>query len=1012
MDLGTSSFIGLLNNAILLLALGFIYDLVNIQRLKGEHQRQLVSGLLIGLIGVAVMSTPWQLVPGVFFDTRWVLTSVSALFFGWLPALLASAIMVAYRLFQGGDGALVGSLVIMATALTGLLWRHVVRKRNWKMENLQFYLFGILVELVFFACVLLMPESVRWQIITRVGPPVLILFPVVSLLLCILLQRQQRNREMLQQLRNILEGTNAGSWEWDLQKMRLDIDERLADMLGYPLSDLTPFAEEKWNSLVHPADLPVVRQAIHRHLKGETETYNAEYRLRHGDNHWLWVNARGKATRREASGRALLMSGTLIDISDRKSVELQVRLNEKLFRESFNVSPVAASISRVSDGQYFAVNHAYSTTFGWSRDELLDNKSTQIGLWPYPEEREAWLDQLERTGVVYDYCVHLADRNGKALDIELSACLIDYDDQPCILTMLHDVTERRRTEEQVRTLSQVVEQSPVSVVITDTRGLITYVNQAFERISGYSAEESIGQPISMMKSEETPSSHYRELWQTISSGNAWTGEFQNCKKSGEIFWERAHIAPIVGADGRIGHYLAVKEDITLQKMQEEQILKQAHYDSLTDLPNRLLALDRLSQQLLEADRLNSKVAVLFIDLDDFKKVNDSLGHEVGDALLQQAAQRLKGHLRERDTVGRLGGDEFIVLLGNMSIPEQAQPIAEQCLSEFRKPFLIGGRELVLTASIGISIYPEDGRKPAELLRNADTAMYHSKAEGRNTYHYFTEAMNQSITRRLLLEEQLHGALKRQELEVLYQPQVRISDRAIVGCEALMRWHHPELGGVSPVEFIPIAEQTGLIEEMGQFVLTQTLQQLRHWKQKHGICLCAAVNISPRQFRNPGFVDSVCQLLAEHDVAPEQLELEVTEGVLMSGQSQVDRAIEELNKLGVIISMDDFGTGYSSLSYLRSYPFDVIKIDRSFVRDINADQGDRELVNATIAMAHGLGLRVVAEGVEDEAQLAHLESQGCDIAQGYLFGKPMSPAALELMLLQHKTGTGASLAEPA
>ena len=438
-------------------------------------------------------------------------------------------------------------------------------------------------------------------------------------------------------------------------------------------------------------------------------------------------------------------------------------------------------------------------------------------------------------------------------------------------------------------------------------------------------------------------------------------------------------------------------DITLRKEHEQKITHQAHFDALTGLPNRFLSMDRLSRLLSDAQRHEDKVAVLFLDLDNFKTINDTLGHEVGDNMLVKAAQRLRSIIRSGDTVGRLGGDEFIVLLGGLDSINGAQPVAESILDEFRLAFNIDGRELMLTTSIGISIFPDDSSNPSELLRNADSAMYHSKDFGRNMYSYFTESMNSEISRKLDLEEQLHGALNRGEFTVVYQPKYDIHNRQITGAEALLRWNNPVLGEVSPTEFIPIAEQTGLIIPIGLYVLKESLAQTRQWKTIYTNEFNIAVNISPRQFRDPNLVDSIKTAIHEANIDGDCLELEITEGVLMSGHAYIDQSLERINKLGVTIALDDFGTGYSSLSYLRKYPFDVIKIDRSFVNDITLDQKDRELINATIVMAHALHLKVVAEGVETQEQLAYLKDLDCDLVQGYYYSKPVSAEHLSILL---------------
>lgn len=571
--------------------------------------------------------------------------------------------------------------------------------------------------------------------------------------------------------------------------------------------------------------------------------------------------------------------------------------------------------------------------------------------------------------------------------------IVDFDTQGAPIRRigtLIDITRSKQALEKIHLLSQVVEQSPVSVMIADINARLEYVNAAFEKLTGYSAAEVLGKNPRFLKSFKTPAATYKALWTELRAGGTWEGELYNRKKNGETFWEYAHFAAIKDESGAVTHFIAVKEDMTRQKLQEQQIMRQAYYDALTDLPNRLLSLDRLSQLIKEAEREEHRVAVLFIDLDDFKKVNDSLGHEVGDKLLIETAERLSQVVRSGDTVGRLGGDEFLILLGDISEPLDAGQVAENVIGQFKdRPFNIDGRELVLTCSVGIALYPKDGDSPSTLLRNADSAMYHAKDAGRNTYSYFTDEMNRQVSRRLALEEQMQGALERDEFYVHYQVQVDLGTGRIMGAEALLRWQNALLGEVSPFEFIPIAEQTGQIISLGEYVLSEGLALAKKIRAVGEEDFRIAVNISPRQFRDPGLVSMVRQALVSSELASDALELEITEGVLMSGHNQVARMLNELSEMGINIALDDFGTGYSSLSYLRTYPFDVLKVDRSFITDITEDPADRNLVAGTIAMAHGLGLKVIAEGIETEAQKYWLQGQACDYGQGYLYSKPVA-----------------------
>lgn len=454
---------------------------------------------------------------------------------------------------------------------------------------------------------------------------------------------------------------------------------------------------------------------------------------------------------------------------------------------------------------------------------------------------------------------------------------------------------------------------------------------------------------------------------------------------GQVYFE-ARINKVLKYD----QIMIIIRDITEQHQSEQLIRKQAYFDSLTQLPNRLLALDRLSQLTVEATRNDEKAAVFFLDLDDFKKINDSLGHEAGDKVLIETANRLQRALRKADTIGRLGGDEFIILSKGISTQQNAVGIAEKLLQNFREPFTIEGRELMLTISIGVAMFPDNGKSVSDLLRNADTAMYQAKALGRNTYSFFTNQMNTVIQRRLTIEEQMRGALQRNEFILYYQPQFDVKKNEIIGAEALLRWLNPVLGSVAPDEFIPIAEKTGVIISIGEFVIKESLSLLNRWKNVEQLNrnFSIAVNLSPSQFKDLSLFNFIKTSLSNANIEPQSLELEITEGVLMSGESSITDTLNDITNLGVILSMDDFGTGYSSLSYLRKYPFNVLKIDRGFINGITKNNEDYSLVEATIAMSHGLGLKVVAEGVETKEQLTILKELGCDLAQGYYFSKPI------------------------
>lgn len=548
-------------------------------------------------------------------------------------------------------------------------------------------------------------------------------------------------------------------------------------------------------------------------------------------------------------------------------------------------------------------------------------------------------------------------------------------------------------------LCVIFDNVPCGIQECDLQGRVTFSNQAHHQILGIQPDKLIGRYIWDYQPDENAKQQFKRIFNDLVTNQpkpellvtinlAADGQ----QKILEYNWDYIYD----DKDELVG-LIAVISDITMRQQQEERILRLAHYDTLTGLPNRFLSMDRLAQLLELARHNNDLVGVLCLDLDDFKKINELMGHEAGDALLIQIAQRIQSHIRHRDTLGRLGGDEFIVLLADMHSTEEITPILENLVRQFRQPFMIDEQTITLTLSIGVATYPLDGHHASQLLRQADTAMFYAKSSGRNTFVNYTESMNRDAARKLLIEQYMYGALERGEFYLLYQPQIELTTGKMTGAEALLRWQNEQLGPIGPDEFIPVAEQTGLIVPIGEFVMQSAIKKTAEW-QKHQMGFRMAINLSPCQFRDPGLLGFVEQQLQKYPVHPHTLELEITEGVLLSGYLMTDELFKSFTAMGIDMAMDDFGTGYSSLSYLRSYPFAIVKIDRSFINDMTTDSADRELVNASIAMAHGLGLKVVAEGVETEEQAISLKAMQCDYVQGYYYSKPVHPDQLLLKLV--------------
>ena len=678
------------------------------------------------------------------------------------------------------------------------------------------------------------------------------------------------------------------------------------------------------------------------------------------------------------------------DISEQKITENALVNRDKLYRQFFEKNKAIKLVINPVNGNIIDANESALLFYGYTFEQITTMSIADINTLSedevFIEMQKAKLEQR----LFFKFKHRLASNEIK--DVEVFSGPIEMNDKTLIYSIIQDVSQRHHAERALKgkeqQLRDLLNHATAVIYMKDLQGKYLCINKRCEDIFNLQEQRIINKTDFELFPSDVANELQKNDQLVIASRKAIEIEEVVHIKSVERIYHAVKY-PLIDEQGNIYAICGISTDITERKMAEQKMFHQAHFDMLTNLPNRLLALDRLSQLLEEAKRLDEHVAVLFLDLDDFKKINDSLGHDVGDKLLIQAANRLTSVVRAKDTVGRLGGDEFIVLLGGLSEGGDACHVIEGLLNQLRQAFVIEGRQLILTASIGIAVFPDDGHSSTDLLRCADTAMYQAKYLGRNTHCYFTASMNTDISRRLELEEQMRGALERNEFEVYYQPQYDLASMRVIGAEALLRWNNPMLGHVSPVEFIPIAEHTGLIVPMGQFVVLQALQTLVTWQKNYQHELRMAINLSPRQFRDPQLVYFIKNALLSAQVPAKFIELEITEGVLMSGHTYIKDALNELHQLGIALSMDDFGTGYSSLSYLRKYPFSILKIDRCFVDGLSQAGADRELVIATIAMAHALGLKVVAEGIETRDQLLILQDLCCDYGQGYLMGKPMN-----------------------
>jgi len=686
----------------------------------------------------------------------------------------------------------------------------------------------------------------------------------------------------------------------------------------------------------------------------------------------------------------------------RREYQEESRRWEERFSKVFLASPIPIFISRLANGMYLDVNQASERMFGWSREDTIGYSSVDLGVWADPQARQRWITALKAERRSENHEAVFRARSGELRMVLLSAEIIELEGEECILGLVFDNTARKRDEEQLRIAAAAFE-SQQAMMVTDADAMILRVNRAFTEITGYSAAEAVGQTPQLLQSGRHDANFYRAMWATVNRTGGWQGEVWDRRKNGEEYPKWLTISAVKDEAGTVTHYVGTHSDITERKQAEQRINELAFFDQLTGLPNRTLLLDRLKQTMAASSRSGSYAALLFIDLDNFKTLNDTLGHDMGDLLLKQVAQRLTACVRDGDTVARLGGDEFVVLLAGFGVGEAdaatgVETVTEKILAALGQSYLLGQVPHRSTASIGVALFKGDLATSDELMKQADLAMYKSKAAGRNMIRFFDPALEVAVKERAALEADLRRAIDEKQLLLHYQAQI-VGEGRVTGAEALVRWQRPEHGMVSPDKFIPLAEDTGLILPLGHWVLETACAQLAEWATRPKMAgMTMAVNVSAHQFRQPDFVDQVLAVLENTGANPQRLKLELTESLLVSDVEEIIDKMFALKAKGVGFSLDDFGTGYSSLSYLKRLPLDQLKIDQSFVRDILVDPNDAAIAKTIIALAASLGLGVLAEGVETEAQRDFLASSGCHAYQGYFFSRPLSLERFEEYLL--------------
>jgi diguanylate cyclase (GGDEF)-like protein/PAS domain S-box-containing protein len=653
-------------------------------------------------------------------------------------------------------------------------------------------------------------------------------------------------------------------------------------------------------------------------------------------------------------------------------------------------------------GKFLRWNKTFELVTGYSPEEIA--AAHVLDLFGTAAEKALVAERIAKVFAEGSASVEasLRTKSGKSIPYYFNGNRIELGGQYCCCGMGMDITERRRREETLRLRNRAIEASVNAIIITNIDGIIEYANRAFAGMTGHPLADVIQCDFVSLLGDDANQHALAKIRAAIRKREEGAALLRLCREDGELLWVDFHIAPVRDPEGAVSHFVGVLNDITELKRYEEQLEHQAHYDALTCLPNRNLLKDRIRQAIAAADRHGTGVTIGFMDLDNFKLINDSLGHNIGDELLKCVAQRLATCLRAEDTVARYGGDEFAFVLADLADEDKVAGLMERVLKTVDQRFDIGGHEFFISCSIGISFYPRDGRDLNTLLKNADTAMYRAKERGRNNFQFYTPAMNQRVNQRLSLERKLRQALENKEFELHYQPNVHLGTGKIVGIEALLRWHAPGSETIAPSAFIPLAEETGLIVPIGEWVLSTACADNKALQDAGLPPVRVAVNISARQFHPNQLGASISHALGASGLNSEYLELELTESLVMQNPEEVIGILLDLKEMGLWLAIDDFGTGYSSLSYLQRLPVDRLKIDQSFVRDIGADPNDAIIARAVISLGHSLGMSVIAEGVSKPEQLTFLRENGCDEMQGFLYSRPL-PFPQLLALLRENRG---------
>jgi len=1000
--------LSLINNIAFLIALVAVGQVVITRFHNIPLRRQVLLGLLFGGVAMLGMANPVSLSPGVFFDGRTIVVSVVGVMGGGVAALIATAMAAIYRYQLGGGGATVGVMVVLQAALLGVLARHWFLRRSITPQPIHYLSLGVVVQLVQLALFTQIPNRAGYAFIEQAWWVILLIYPLATMLLCVIFRNYEQQLIDQQALTSAQEAMAAAETA-NIERFHayfdhsiiglaitspgkgwIEVNDALCATLGYTRYELTRMT---WTELTYPEDLVPDLDQFNRMLSGETNSYTLEKRFIHKDGH-LVDTYMGVSLVRKPDGSADYFVAMVDDISERKKSQRAKEALQNKLQATLDALPDLL-FEADAEGRIFTYHTHRSDLLAAPPDVFIGKRMVDF----LPSEAAAIcqnaINEAAKNGFSNGMTYRLALPQGECwFELSVAPLQVGAKLEQHFIMICREITERKRAEESLQQAARVFIHTREGITITDGNGTILNVNEAFTRITGYSREDAIGQNTRILSSGRQSEEFYKKMWGVLIDQGHWSGEIWNRRKDGEVYAELLTISAIRDRHGVTQQYVAQFSDITAIKTHQSQLEHMAHYDALTNLPNRVLLLDRLHQAMAQAQRRQQQLVVAYLDLDGFKAINEQHDHETGDQVLIILANRLKEALREGDSLSRIGGDEFVAVLTDMADISASLPLLSRLLAAAALPVELNRKSLKLSASLGVTFYPQAEDIDADqLLRQADQAMYQAKVAGKNRYCVFDATQDSTARKQHESLARISLALERREFALYYQPKVNMRTGMVIGAEALIRWQHPENGLLAPTTFLPIIENHPLAVAVGEWVIDTAMHQIELW-QAEGLDMPVSVNIGASQLLQEDFVERLQATLARHpQVQPGCFELEVLETSALNDMAQAAQVIKNCAGIGVKFALDDFGTGYSSLTYLKRLQVAMLKIDQSFVRDMLDDPDDLAILQGIIGLATAFNREVIAEGVETVAHGTALLQLGCELAQGYGIARPMPPEQL-------------------